>query len=316
MSIFNPTHHFISITAFYALSLTEYDMHAHAHASCEIMYVTKGNCHIYVNHEAHCLEERQFIFLDAEVPHRLWIPKGSPCSLLNLEFRCQEEKTTLDILEPRRESVSFDRFCRSKKAIWISNDTGNLGYSLKDLISQLEQKIPYSKDVHMSRKFTAPDTDYLIRLLFFRTMLELSQCLLENNKATGAVYLKKALLYISAHLTEDIRIPELAAYAGINKSYLQSLFSRHMHCTITDYVNRKRLEQAAFLLTNSSLSVTDIAFHAGYNSRQHFGSTFEKYYGTSPRAYRQLHEKKIDTSTGHGQYTIREDGTWDTEPLE
>ncbi|MCA5962243.1 hypothetical protein LC724_20245 [Blautia sp. RD014234] len=43
----------------------------------------------------------------------------------------------------------------------------------------------------MSRKFTAPDTDYLIRLLFFRTMLELSQCLLENNKATGAVYLKK-----------------------------------------------------------------------------------------------------------------------------
>ena len=149
---------------------------------------------------------------------------------------------------------------------------GNLGYSLKDLISQLEQKIPYSKDVHMSRKFTAPDTDYLIRLLFFRTMLELSQCLLENNKATGAVYLKKALLYISAHLTEDIRIPELAAYAGINKSYLQSLFSRHMHCTITDYVNRKRLEQAAFLLTNSSLSVTDIAFHAGYNSRQHLAA--------------------------------------------
>lgn len=26
MSIFNPTHHYISITAFYALSLTEYDM--------------------------------------------------------------------------------------------------------------------------------------------------------------------------------------------------------------------------------------------------------------------------------------------------
>ena len=229
MSIFNPNHHYISITAFYALSLTEYDMHTHAHASCEIMYVTKGNCHIYVNHEEHRLEERQFIFLDSEVPHRLWVPKGSPCSLLNLEFCCQKEKTTLDLLEPRRESESFDRFCRSKKAIWVSNDTGNLGYSLKDLISQLEQKIPYSKDVHMSRKYTAPDADYLIRLLFFRTMLELSYCLLENTRATGTVYLKKATSYIAAHLTEDIRIPELAAYAGINKSYLQSLFNRHLH---------------------------------------------------------------------------------------
>lgn len=106
-------------------------------------------------------------------------------------------------------------------------------------------------------------------------LLELSRCLYQGQSTTGALYLKKACDYIRKNLTEELRIPEIARYAGINKSYLQSLFSRQMHCTITDYINRKRLEQAAFLLINSSLTITDIAFHTGYNSRQHFAATFE-----------------------------------------
>ena len=130
----------------------------------------------------------------------------------------------------------------------------------------------------------------------------------------GALYLKKACDYIRKNLTEELRIPEIARYAGINKSYLQSLFSRQMHCTITDYINRKRLEQAAFLLINSSLTITDIAFHTGYNSRQHFAATFEKYYGSGPRAYRQLHGKQLETTTGKERFSEK-DGIWNSKPL-
>ena len=128
------------------------------------------------------------------------------------------------------------------------------------------------------------------------------------------LYLKRALDYISSHLTDEIRVPRLAEHAGINKSYLQSLFSRYMDCTITDYINQKRLEHAVFLLESSSLSITDVAFQSGYNSRQHFGSTFEKYYGISPRAFRQLHCKNMNPSTGENYY-MGEDGKWTNTPL-
>lgn len=160
-----------------------------------------------------------------------------------------------------------------------------------------------------------PDQKCLIRLLFLRMMLELSKCVSNSSKNTGMLYLKRARDYISSHLTEEIRIPGLAEYAGINKSYLQSLFSRYMNCTITDYINQKRLEHSVFLLVNSSLSVTDVAFKSGYNSRQHFGSTFEKYYGISPRAYRQLHGKNMNPSTGGDYYYMETDGTWTNTPL-
>ena len=137
----------------------------------------------------------------------------------------------------------------------------NLGYSLKDLISHLKK---------------SPDSaDFLFYLLFARVMEELAFSVMHPRENTGLRYLKKACEYIDANLHETIRIPKVAAYAGINKSYLQSLFARLLGCGIIEYVNKKRMEEAEFLLTNSSMSITDIAFSTGYNSRQHFAHTFE-----------------------------------------
>jgi AraC-like DNA-binding protein len=55
------------------------------------------------------------------------------------------------------------------------------------------------------------------------------------------------------------------------------------------------------------MSITDIAFSSGYNSRQHFAHTFEKYYGTGPLSYRKLHKRQMAADTGKKQY-ILEDG--------
>ncbi len=308
MSLFEMKNPYIEITAFYALNL-------HRHSRCEIMYVTKGCCLVYVNEQAFHLKERQFIFLTADVLHQLSISDGQPCSILNLEFSCLDSKTDICLTELYAESSSFSTFCRSPKDYFIGNDTDHLGYSLKDLINQLRNGIPYKNNEQNVADVYTQDQKYLIRLLFLRMMLELSKCVSDNNKNTGMIYLKRARDYISSHLTEELRIPQLAEYAGINKSYLQSLFSRYMNCTITEYINRKRLEHAVFLLVNSSLSITDVAFLSGYNSRQHFGSTFEKYYGISPRSYRQLHGKTMNPSTGNDYYYMEKDGIWNNTPL-
>ena len=63
---------------------------------------------------------------------------------------------------------------------------------------------------------------------------------------------KKVHFYLDKHFLEEISIPEIAAYVDINKSYLQALFTDKIGCTINHYINQKRLEQAVFLLCNSS----------------------------------------------------------------
>ncbi|MCI9228366.1 MAG: AraC family transcriptional regulator [Dorea sp.] len=315
MSLLDIRTPYVEITAFYALNLPEYSMHPHRHPRCEIMYVTKGSCQIYVNEQEFCLKEQQFVFLKADVLHRLSIPKGRPCSILNLEFSCLNSKTDISLSGLLAESPSFAGFADCPGKYFTGDDTDHLGYSLKDLINQLRNCVPCKHDVRSLSEIYTPDQKCLIRLLFLRMMLELSKCVQSHSKNTGMLYLRRAQDYIASHLTEEIRVPALAECAGINKSYLQSLFSRYMDCTITDYINRKRLEHSVFLLINSSLSVTDVAFQSGYNSRQHFGSTFEKYYGISPRAYRQLHGKNMDPSTGEDYYYVGEDGVWANIPM-
>ncbi|MBS6194039.1 MAG: helix-turn-helix transcriptional regulator [Clostridiales bacterium] len=289
-SIFQEKNSFAAVTAFYAVSLSEFHMSAHSHDSCEIMYVTDGSCKIWCEQEEMTLLKNQFIFIDAKVPHRLFIEPGRPCGILNIEFLCGEKETPADLGILRKNSPDFRGFSQNAVSYVRGNDLRSFGYSLKDLISYLQKE--------------SDAEDYLFNLLFQRMLLELSYCVKQNKKSRGIAYLKKACGYIEEHLLSDMKIPEIAEYTGINKSYLQQLFSGFLHCTITEYINRKRMEQAEFLLTNSTMSVTDIAFSTGYNSRQHFGHTFEKYYGMCPKKYRKLHMRTLVPDTKENQYVL------------
>ncbi|MEI3473308.1 MAG: AraC family transcriptional regulator [Blautia faecis] len=103
--------------------------------------------------------------------------------------------------------------------------------------------------------------------------------------------MKKALRYIDEHYLEYIDIPAISGYGGILGLPAGTLYNKKNGCTINTYINRKRMEQAAFLLCNSTLHITDIAFSSGYNNRQHFAHTFEKFYHMSPSRYRSLHDR-------------------------
>lgn len=267
----------VTITACYALSLPEYHMQPHTHRSCEIMYVTSGSCTVLCSGGAYHLGANQFIFLPGGMPHRLEVESGHPCAILNLEFRCQKRTAGIPLGELFAHCPEAADFLLSSDASIVADDLRSMGYAMKDLIMQLQTDNEAS--------------DYLLRLLFYRTVLELVYCAGHDRKTAGLSYLKKACSYIERHLTEPLSVPAIAAHTGINKSYLQLLFSQFLGCPVGRYITQKRMEQAAFLLSNSSLGITDVAFSSGYNSRQHFAHIFEDYYHMNPSSYRKLHAR-------------------------
>ena len=102
--IFQDSSRYFHISAFYALSLPYYHMEHHTHSSYEIMYITSGSCRVFCMDEEQDMEfllkSGQFIFIRPGIPHRLEIPDGFPCSILNLEFSLTSEKSpvSLDLL--------------------------------------------------------------------------------------------------------------------------------------------------------------------------------------------------------------------------
>ena len=92
--------------------------------------------------------------------------------MLNLEFSCQEERTKINLSELIKESDLFLKLCKDSCSHLTGTDIYNLGYSLKDLISQLELTLSLD-DLRLQRQkhLQKFDSDYLICLLFFRMLL-------------------------------------------------------------------------------------------------------------------------------------------------
>lgn len=134
-----------------------------------------------------------------------------------------------------------------------------------------------------------PDRDAMILSLMHELFIKLSRSFHAHNQPTGIRYLNIARAYIQKRYQYALTLDEIAEHAGISRSYLTQLFSQHMNRTVVNYIQAIRCDRAGYLLSSTRFPIIDIAIETGFNSRQHFARTFEKVYGLSPSAFRQLH---------------------------
>ncbi len=99
--------------------------------------------------------------------------------------------------------------------------------------------------------------------------------------------LTMALDVIEANLTEPIAREEVAARCFVSLSALEKLFRYALHCSIKEYITKRRITQAAGELLGSGQTVTEIAIKYQYNSPEVFGRAFAKVWKTTPSRFRE-----------------------------
>jgi AraC-like DNA-binding protein/mannose-6-phosphate isomerase-like protein (cupin superfamily) len=92
--------------------------------------------------------------------------------------------------------------------------------------------------------------------------------------------------YMHAHLTEPMRLADLADVAGCSANQLGRLFQLAMQQSPMAYVMQRRLEQAAAALRTTRHSVTANALDCGFSDGNYFSKQFKKHFGMSPRQWR------------------------------
>ena len=93
--------------------------------------------------------------------------------------------------------------------------------------------------------------------------------------------------YVSCHLYQKISLDEIAAYAGMNKTYFCLFFKKHYGMPFTDYINRKRLETASSMLLKPDASIAEVAVACGYPTVTYFNRIFRKFKGMTPSEFRK-----------------------------
>jgi AraC-like DNA-binding protein len=79
----------------------------------------------------------------------------------------------------------------------------------------------------------------------------------------------------------------VAHEAGLSESHFCRLFKEATGLTLTDYVNRCRIEHAKKELLKSDRRVSEIAFEVGYQSLSQFNRSFARIVGQSPTLWRR-----------------------------
>jgi AraC-like DNA-binding protein len=93
--------------------------------------------------------------------------------------------------------------------------------------------------------------------------------------------------HLERHSEEKINFPQLAKNICMDQTSLCRFFKRATGRTMTNYVNELRLGLASELLTNTDLSILEIALRVGFENYSHFCRQFRRIKGCTPRALRK-----------------------------
>jgi AraC-like DNA-binding protein len=104
-------------------------------------------------------------------------------------------------------------------------------------------------------------------------------------KEIKAVYLVRDKIVSS--LSTSSTIKELKEIAGMNELKLRKIFTQVFGMGIYDYYQHLRMKEAARLMREERLSVSEAGYEMGFENLGHFTKVFEKHMGKKPKKYVQ-----------------------------
>ena len=126
--------------------------------------------------------------------------------------------------------------------------------------------------------------DALRLLLEILNLLKNAKSTSPKEKNTLPKELNSVLCYIDAHLTEELKIKEIAKALGLSESTLTRRFKEFLGVTPLEYLTKKRMIKAAELLRAGN-SVLNVGLAVGYSDNSYFIKLFKKSLGISPQEY-------------------------------
>ena len=124
------------------------------------------------------------------------------------------------------------------------------------------------------------------RLDSIPTFLKLSQPAPQAHGGLSAGAMRRVQEYMKAHLGESVDLSMLAGVAGLSVHHFARQFKQSIGVTPHHYLTQKRVERAQEMLAQTDLSLSEIAYAAGFSDQSHLARHFRQMLGTTPREFR------------------------------
>ncbi|WP_433938648.1 AraC family transcriptional regulator [Paenibacillus lautus] len=233
-----------------------YEEADHGKSAWRLTVATYGKCVYWVNGDKQIMEKGELLLIPAGVPY---YGKSIP-TVTHTQMVVQwtgEPSTALSALE-REEALKHKPGCYEL-----------IHERLKAIHQQWRERPSY-----YAMMIEALLTEVLIYI-----SRELDRGVITPEKHLHAERMKS---YIERHYRERITKEELGDAIGKTPNYAAALFKSVTGQTISQYVHAQRMKRAAYLLTESQLTVQEIAVFLGYQDLSYFYRIYKRFTGSAP----------------------------------
>ncbi len=251
--------------------------HSHSSNSYEIHYISSGHGQATIDGLVYSVEPNTLYVTGPHIEHEQVPDKQDPmteyCIYLKIEPKAMEK---------RPEKVSRTSFLHRFETthFWFGQDTQNL----YPVIQQIFYELEHEHTGYLSQ------VDALLRQLIIQLVRNYEDR--QESKIhypTSNLVDSKYLIIEECFLYEysSITLEELSKRLGLGSRQTERLLRQHYDKTFMQKKTEAKMSAAALLLSDASVSITEVANHLGYSSVEHFSTAFKRYYHKSAREFRK-----------------------------
>jgi AraC-like DNA-binding protein len=82
-----------------------------------------------------------------------------------------------------------------------------------------------------------------------------------------------------------LNIEDMGSELGMSRVHLYRKLKALTNQTPSEFVRTIRLKQAAYLLAQNKINISEVAYAVGFSSHQYFTNCFQNYFNMSPTEY-------------------------------
>ena len=165
----------------------------------------------------------------------------------------------------------------------------------------LFEQMVYPSLLKIVEEIVNETVDETFKLFFLRVKAEELVCRLlmelekRDEKHLVALNIRdvQTLYKVKDQILKIVSIPpvinELAVFANMSPSKLKRLFKQIFGNSIFNYYQEFRMKEAARMLKEEKLSVSEVGYRMGFTNLSHFSRIFKEHIGMKPKQYSRLY---------------------------
>lgn len=151
---------------------------------------------------------------------------------------------------------------------------------------------PFNPEVLLAKVAHLLDMRRRLKQIYTRTLLHTSSVSAEKPEGTESEFMQQVLSCIEGHASNpEFNVKVLAGELHMSQATLYRKLKQHTDLSAVELIRHIRMTQAAFLLMETSLPVTEVAERVGFNDLPTFRKHFTDMFGVSPSKYAEDNQK-------------------------